>query len=392
VSATQATQQDVPVFLSGLGTVTAYNTVVVKSRVDGQVLTVNAREGQEVKKGELLATIDPRPFEVQLQQAMGTMQRDQALLNTAKANLARNEALAREGVIAQQQLDQQRAETGQYEGAVAIDRAAINSAKLNLQYTRVTAPITGRVGLRQVDVGNVVHASDQNGLFVITQQHPIAVVFTLPQDSIPTVVSRMRKGRLPVQAFGRDDLNALAQGYLETLDNQIDPTTGTVKLKAVFDNTEATLWPNQFVNIHLQIETRKQALVIPTQAIQHGQDGEFVYVVGNDGGAQVRQVKVALTQGDKTILAGGVQAGEQVVTEGQDKLQPGAKVDVRQPAQRQQQAGGGGQSPSSSGPAASDNPASGAAAPGSNAANQQNRSGGNRGSRRVAQAGSTTGQ
>lgn len=338
VGVTAAQQQDVPIYLSGLGTVTAYNTVTVRSRVDGAIVKINFTEGQHVRTGQVLAEIDPRPYQVQLETAQGNLARDKALLNTSQVNLQRNQALAQAGVISQQQLDQQRAETGQYTGTLQADQAAISSARLNLTYSRVTAPISGRVGLRQIDIGNIVHASDQNGICTITQLQPIAIIFTLPEDSAQRVRGRMRQGTLATEAYSRDDLTKIAQGKLETIDNQIDPTTGTVKLKAVFPNQDEQLWPNEFVNVHLRLETQKNAIVVPSSAIQRGPQGTFVYVVGQDNTVQVHNVQVSLTQGLNSLIASGVNAGDRVVTDGQERLQANMKVDPRAP---QQQRGNG---------------------------------------------------
>jgi len=328
VGVSEVRQLDVPILLEGLGTVTAYNTVTVRSRVDGEIVKVNFREGQDVKGGDLLAVIDPRPFEVALQQAQATLVRDQGQFDTARINAQRDETLAKEGIVAQQQADQSRAFYEQYQGAVDMDKAAIANAKLNLQYTRITAPFTGRVGLRQIDPGNIVHANDQNGMLTLTQMEPIAAIFTLPEDNLQVVLRHMKNGVLSVDAFSRDDRTRIASGKLETIDNQIDPTTGTVRLKAVFDNKDRALWPNQFVNIHLQLETRKNAIVVPASAVQRGpQNNTFTYVVGGDDTAQVRNVQVALTQGNVALIADGLQAGERVVTDGQEKLQAGMKVE-----------------------------------------------------------------
>ncbi len=343
VGVAEVQQRDVPILLQGLGSVTAYNTVTVRSRVDGEIVKVNFREGQEVKAGELLTVIDPRPFEVALAQAQATLVRDQGQYNTARLNAQRDETLAKEGIVAQQQADQSRAQYEQFQGAIDMDKAAIQNAKLNLSYTRVTAPVGGRVGLRLIDPGNIVHANDQNGMLVITQMEPIAVVFTLPEDNLQAILPRMHAGTLPVEVFSRDDRTRIAAGKLETIDNQIDPNTGTVKLKAIFDNKDRLLWPNQFVNVHLQLETRKNAVVAPASAIQRGpQNSTFVYVVGGDNAAQVRNVQVALTQGQIALISGGLQPGEHVVTDGQEKLQAGMKVEPQTPqrgAPRQGQAG-----------------------------------------------------
>src|SRR5689334_1710580 len=254
VAASPVTTRDFPIYLRGLGNVAAYNTVTVKTRVDGQIVKVNFREGQDVKKGEVLAEIDPRPFEVQLHQAQGTMARDEAQLNDAKVNLERFQALYNEKVIAKQQVDTQAALVGQIAGAIEADKAQVENAKLQLTYSRVTAPITGRIGLRNVDIGNIVHASDANGLAVITQVQPIAVIFTLPEDVIQQVLAKSRTGTLQVDAYSRDDTTKIAAGKLLTINNLIDPATGTDRLKAVFENDDRMLWPNQFVNIHLLLD------------------------------------------------------------------------------------------------------------------------------------------
>jgi membrane fusion protein, multidrug efflux system len=328
VSVASATVQDFPVYLTGLGSVTAFNTVNVKSRVDGQLVAVNVREGQEVKKGELLAQIDPRPFQVQLEQGQAQLYRDQAQQRDAQLNYQRFRDLLREsGAMSQQQVDTQKAQADQLEGASRADQAAINNAKLQLTYSRITAPISGRIGLRLVDPGNIVHAADPNGLFVITQMHPIAVVFTLPEDRLPAVAQRMKKGALTVDAFSRDNRTQLASGKLLTIDNQIDQQTGTGKLKAVFENTEGVLWPNQFVNVRLLLDVRKGSVVVPSVAVQRGPDGSFVFVVKPDKTVDTRPVTVALAEGNVTAISNGLQSGDSVVTDGQDKLQKGMRVE-----------------------------------------------------------------
>jgi multidrug efflux system membrane fusion protein len=328
VAVSAAERQDFPVYLSGLGSVQASNTVSLKSRVDGQIVQIAFREGQFVKQGDVLLVIDPRPYQVALEQAEAALARDQAQLKNAQMDYDRFQSLFKEGVISRQQYDAQRALLGQLEGTVKADQAAIDNAKLQLTYTRVTAPVHGRIGLRQVDIGNMVHATDANPLLVLTQLQPIAIVFTLPEDALPNVARHMRNGTLEVDAYSRDDTTKLASGKLLTIDNQIDQTTGTGKLKAMFDNTDNALFPNQFVNARLLLETRKGVTVIPAAAIQRGPQGStFTYVVKTDKTVEVRQVKVILTQGNSSVIASGVEPGEQVVTDGQDKLQGGSHVD-----------------------------------------------------------------
>jgi membrane fusion protein, multidrug efflux system len=328
VAVTPAEQRDFPVYLSGLGSVQASNTVSLKSRVDGQIVQIAFKEGQFVKQGELLLVIDPRPYQVQLEQAEAALARDQAQLKNAQLDYDRYQGLFKEGVISQQQYDGQRALVGQLEGTIKADQAAIDNAKLQLVYTRVTAPVNGRIGLRLVDIGNMVHATDTNPLLVVTQLQPIAVVFTLPEDSLPTVTKHMKSGSLEVDAYSRDDTTKLATGKLLTIDNQIDQTTGTGKLKAMFENVDNMLFPNQFVNARLLLETRKGVTVVPAAAIQRGPQGStFTYVVKADKTVEVRPVKVALTQGNLSVVASGVAPGEQLVTDGQDKLQAGSRVE-----------------------------------------------------------------
>jgi membrane fusion protein, multidrug efflux system len=312
--------------------VTAFNTANIKSRVDGQIMKVNFREGQDVREGELLIEIDARPYEVQLEQMQAQLFRDQAQLRDAKLNLDRYVALIPSGSIAQQQVDTQKALVDQLEGTVRNDQAQIDSAKLNIVYCHITAPFNGRVGLRQVDPGNIVHAADTNPMLILTQLQPIAVIFTLPEDLLPRVAKQMKSGALEVDAYSRDDQTKLASGKLLTIDNQIDPTTGTAKLKAVFDNKENMLWPNQFVNADLLLEMRKNSTVVPTAAIQRGPQGTFVYVVNPDKTVLDKPVTVTLTQGDTTVVSEGVNPGDTVVTDGQDKLQRGSLIAPRSTA------------------------------------------------------------
>ncbi len=329
VATAAAEKRDVPVTLSGLGTVTPFNTVTVKSRIDGQIVQVAFREGQDVKQGDLLAVIDPRPYEVQLAQMQANVAKDQAQLADARLNLQRFQELVGQGIIPQQQVDSQQAVVHQLEGTAGVDAAQVENVKLNLAYTRITAPVEGRVGLRLVDVGNMVHASDPTGMLVITQMDPIAAVFTLPEDQLPVVAKKAAAGQLPAEAWSRDDRTLMASGTLVTVDNQIDPSTGTGKLKAVFPNKDHALWPNQFVNVHLQLEVRKGQTVVPAAAVQRGSQGTFAYVVKPDNTVDMRQVAVGLTQGNIVAIDSGLQPGDQVVTDGQEKLQAGSKVDPR---------------------------------------------------------------
>jgi len=323
-------QQDMPVYLTGLlGSVTAFYTENVKSRVDGQIMRVNFQEGQLVKEGELLIVIDARPYQVQLEQMQAQLFRDQAQLRDAKLNYDRYVTLIPSGSISQQQVDTQKALVDQLDGTVRTDQAQIDTAKLQIVYCNITAPFSGRVGLRQVDPGNIIHASDTNSMLVLTQLQPIAVIFPLPEDQLPTVVQHMKNSTLQVDAYNRDDTIKLATGKLQTIDNQIDPTTATAKVKAVFDNKDSQLWPNQFVNVHLLLETRKNSTVLPTAAILRGPQGTFVYTVNPDKTVQDRAVTIALQQGDTTVVTSGVNPGDTVVTDGQDKLQRGSRVEPR---------------------------------------------------------------
>ena len=323
---------DIDITLAALGTVTARNTVTVKPRVDGQLVRINFREGERVKAGEVLAEIDPRPFQAQLDQVSGQLARDQALLANARLDLERYRGLLAKDSIAKQQVDVQEAQVRQYEGVVKADQALVDSAQLQLSFTKVTAPLAGRLGLRQVDVGNMVRSSDAAGLVVITQTQPINVLFTIPSDNLSPVVSRLRAGEsLTVEAFERDGKAKLASGHLQTVDNQIDTATGTVKLKAEFANADDRLFPNQFVNVRLRVETRKEALLIPLAALQRGTKGSFVYVVGPESAVSVRPVVPGPASGDVVAIEQGLAAGEQVVTDGLDKLREGAKVEVTTP-------------------------------------------------------------
>lgn len=329
VQVATAERANVDVVLRALGTVTAYNTVTVRSRVDGELIRIDFKEGQRVKAGQLLAQIDPRSYEVALTQAQGQQQQNQAQLANARRDLQRYQTLFKQDSIARQQLDTQAALVRQYEGTEKIDQAAVDNAQLQLSYTKITAPIDGRLGLRKVDVGNLVSSGDTEGLVVITQTEPIAVIFSLPETQLPEVLAQVRQGHtLMVQAYDRADEKVIATGELETIDNQIDSTTGTVKLKARFENTDEMLFPNQFVNVRLRVQTRDDATVIPTSAVQQGSEGSFVFLVGENNTVQVRQVKLGPINGNIVAVNQGLVPGDRVVIEGTDRLREGTKVMV----------------------------------------------------------------
>jgi multidrug efflux system membrane fusion protein len=335
VVASVVEQKDVPIFLDGLGTVQAFNTVTVHTRVDGQLDKVLFTEGQEVKTGDLLAVLDPRPFQEALDQATGKKAQDDAQLANAKANLVRNTDLLNKKVLDQQDFDTSKYQTGQFEAAVQSDQAAIESAKTQLDYTQVKSPIDGRTGIRQVDVGNIVHAADQNGLVVITQLKPISVVFTLPEQDLQEILNQgAANGGLHVTAIDRGDIAPLGEGTLAVVDNQIDQTTGTVKLKATFPNDDLKLWPGKFVNARLVLTTKKDAIVIPASVVQRGPQGTYAYVVKPDKSVEMRPLKVAQTEDNQTVVDDGLKPGEQVVVDGQYKLQPGSHVELTTPQQQ----------------------------------------------------------
>lgn len=327
VAVAVARQGELDVNYTGLGTVVTLDTVVVRSRVDGHIMRLAFQEGQMVHAGQLLAEIDPRPFQVALMQAEGQLAKDEAALKNAGRDLQRFTTLAGQGILSRQQADAQTSLVDQYAAAVKVDQAQVAGARLNLTYSHITSPIAGKVGLRAVDAGNLVRASDATGLVTVTPVQPLNVMFTLPADQLQAVAAAVRSGHaLVAEAWDRDLTDKVATGVLQAMDNQIDPATGTIKLKALFKNENLALFPNQFVNIRLKVATLKEAILIPSSALQRGPQGTYLYVVKADGTADLRVVDVQYTEADNTAVRSGIAAGETVVTEGMEKLRPGAKV------------------------------------------------------------------
>lgn len=330
VQTARAERREVPLTRDGLGSVTAYYTVTVHSRVDGELMKVAFTEGQAVKKGDLLAQIDPRPFQIQKELAEAALAKDEAQLVDDKLNFARYQDLRRQSLVAQQQVDDQKALVDQAAAAVKSDQANVDSAKLQLTYARITSPINGLTGVRQIDPGNIVHASDANGLVVVAQLDPIAVLFTLPEDDLPQIAAQMVAHKLTAEAFTRDGLVDLGRGEVTLVDNQINQTTGTIRLKAIFSNSKHSLWPNQFVKVRLLVSTRKDALVIPSVAVQRGPSGAYVYLVKADQTVEARPLTLGPSQADLVIVESGLAAGDRVVVDGQYKLHQGSLVGPRE--------------------------------------------------------------
>ncbi len=328
VKLTAVVEQDVPMWLEGLGSVAAFQQVTVRPQVDGRLDKVLFTEGQTVKKGDVLAQVDPRPFMVQLHTAQGALARDSAQLTTVRITYERTKSLREQNLIAQQQVDDLAGQVGQAEGSIAMDRAAVESARLQLDYAQIKSPLDGVTGVRQVDAGNIVHQTDTAGIVVVTALNPAAVNFSVAEDELPAIAAAMQKGEVTVEAWSRDGATRLGVGKAAVLDNQINQATATLKVKAFIPNEGRVLWPNQFVKARMLLDTVKDALVVPTVAVQHGQQGAFVYVVGPDRTAQMKPVKTGATSGELTIIDGGLDVGAQVVVEGANQLRPGGKVEV----------------------------------------------------------------
>jgi multidrug efflux system membrane fusion protein len=340
VTAQAARKTDVGVYLTELGNVTPVATVTIHSRIDGQLMNVYFKEGQLVKRGDLLATLDPRPFQAQLNQFEGQLIRDREFLSNARLDLQRYQQLWKQDSIPRQQLDTQESLVRQYEGAVKADQGQVDSAKVNLIYCRITSPVSGRVGLRQIDPGNIIHAADTNGLVVVTQLQPMTVIFPVPEDNLPVVLGRLSAGtRLAVDAFDREQKLRLAGGMLQSIDSQIDTTTGTLKFRAVFPNKDNALFPQQFVNVRLLVQTLRDSIVVPVSAIQRGSQGSFVYQVKADKTVAVRPVTVGVTQEDDIAVTSGLNAGEMVVVEGAERLKDGSRVEVKEANRKRGQGG-----------------------------------------------------
>lgn len=329
VQAATATSESVPRYLTGLGTITAANTVTVRSRVDGQLMAIHFQEGQQVKAGDLLAEIDPSQFKIALAQAQGQLAKDQATLANARRDLARFQQLVKTNLVSRQEMDAQQALVNESIGTIKADEAAVASAQLQLDWSRITAPIDGRVGLKQVDVGNQISSGDTTGIVVLTQTHPIDLIFTLPENDIATVVKAQKAGAtLVVEAWDRTNKQKLSSGSLLSLDNQIDATTGTIKLKARFNNEDDALFPNQFVNARMLVDTQQNAVVIPTAALQMGNEGNFVWVLNSEDKVSKHLVTTGIQDSQKVVITAGLASGDRVVTDGIDRLTEGAKVEV----------------------------------------------------------------